>query len=127
MQHTQPLEIAKLKGAHKKDPQRYRKEVPKSKLPLGEAPAHLTPEAAACWFEISGYSIPGVMTGADRIALEVLSNLLAEYRDDPRGFTAAKLNQLIGSLGRFGMTPSDRTKLGVEKSKADNPFANLDD
>jgi phage terminase small subunit len=125
--HTQPVEIALLKGADKKHPERYRNEVPKSKLPLGGAPEHLTPAAADCWFEISSYAIPGVMTGADRVTLEMLANLLAEYREGPREFPSTKLGQLIGLLGRFGMSPSDRTKLGVAKNKEEDPYSNLDD
>ena len=57
--HAQPDELAKLKGAAKKHPERYRNKVPKS-------------------------------------------DLLA-----------------IGCLARFGMSPSDRTKLGIDKPKDD--------
>ena len=127
----QPDELAFLKGADKKHPERYRAETPKSARPLGGAPEHLgrnlDPDPAACWFELESYCIPGVLTGADRIALEVLSNLLAEYRSDPVKFPSTKLNQLNTMLGRFGMTPSDRTKLGVEKPERVNAFDNLDD
>jgi hypothetical protein len=129
--HQQPDEIARLKGADKKDPQRYRAEIPKSSRPLGSAPDHLgkqvEPDPAACWFELETYCIPGVLTGADRIAMEMLATLLAEYRADPAKFPSTKLNQLSVMLGRFGMTPSDRTKLGVEKSERHNAFDNLDD
>ena len=125
--HAQPLEVAKLKGADKKNPQRYRATPPKSKLPLGRAPADLIEGADACWYELSDMSVPGVLTGADRIALEVLANMLCEYRAAPKDFATTKLGQMIGILGRFGMTPSDRTKLGVEDKKQDNPFARLDD
>ena len=133
--YTQPIEVAQLKGADKKNPQRYRDIVPKSKLPLGEPPAHMSDDAQECWYELSFYSIPGVMTGADRVLLEVASDLLDEYRKsrvpDEEGrlpkFQVVKLGKLIECLARFGMTPSDRTKLGVDKSKADDPYDRLDD
>jgi hypothetical protein len=124
----QPVELAKLKGADIKDPQRYRATIPKSALPLGDAPEHMGEAAAACWFELSSMAIPGTLTGADRIMLEVLSDLLAEYRVCPADFAIGKYTHLIGALARFGMSPSDRNRLGVDKPKDDeNPFAALDD
>ena len=126
--HQQPREVAELKGAPAKNPQRYRTTVPKSGLPLGKGPEHMSDEARACWLELSELAIPGTMTGADRITLEVLSELLADFRDDPRKFPIGKYAPLIGSLARFGMSPSDRNKLGVDKPKDDeNVFAALDD
>lgn len=115
--HTQPREVAELKGATAKDPQRYRGEVPKLDLPVGNAPEHLSAEAAACWFELQTYSIPGVMTAADRLSLEMTSELLAGFREDPKAFPANKIGQLVSLLGRFGMTPCDRQKLSIEKPK----------
>jgi len=72
-------------------------------------------------------AIPGVMTGADRVLLEVTANHLADYRKDPSGYPTTRLNQFILCLARFGMSPSDRTKLGVAKQKDDDPYSHLDD
>lgn len=120
--HAQPLEVAELKGAPKLNPQRYRKETPKNAQPLGAMPDHLTAEAKSVWFEVEEYLLPGVMTAADRLVMETLCELLAEFRSSPREFPAAKLGHLIGCLGRFGMSPADRQKLGTEKPKEGNPF-----
>jgi phage terminase small subunit len=120
--HPQARELAELKGATRVHPERYRKEPPKAELALGNAPDHLSVSARACWFEISTYAPKGVLTGAERIPLEALSNLLAEYREDPREFAVGKYTHLIGLLARFGMTPADRQKLGTEKSKDENAF-----
>lgn len=126
--HAQPQELAKLKGADKKDPQRYSKTVPKHGAPLGNAPARMTVKAKECWFELSAMAIPGTLTYADRVMMEVLANLLAEYRRSPVKFPIGKYTHLIGALARFGMSPSDRGKLGVEKpDKKANPFEHLDD
>lgn len=118
--HAQPREIAELKGATSKDPQRYRGEVPKSEQPLGGAPSHMSGGGQACWFELSSYSIPGVLTVADRISLELASELLAQFRTDPLEYPTTKLAQLVGLLARFGMTPSDRQKLSIDKPKQDD-------
>ena len=117
---AQPNELAKLKGADRVNPGRYRAKPPKSKLPCGNPPKNMDNEAKACWFEISTKAIPGVLTYADTVLLEMASNLLAEYRDDVVGFPIGKYPHLIGCLARFGMSPSDRTKLGVDKPKDDD-------
>jgi len=125
--HKQPREAAELKGALKVHPERYRDEIPKSTLPLGEYPAERSTDPADCWFEISSMCIPGVLTGSDRIMMELASDLLAEYREDHKKFPAAKVGHMVSCLARFGMSPTDRNALGLEKSKDKNPFANLDD
>ena len=122
-------EAAALKGADRKDPQRFRhrKKAPKSDLPLGDSPEHLSAGAKLAWFELSSYAIAGTLTGSDRVMLEAASNLLAEYRTNPVDFTAAKLGRLFQALSSFGMTPVDRQKLGAtEKDPDANPFADLD-
>ena len=113
--HRKPIELARLSGADKKNPQRYRGEVPKADQPFGEYPAIRSTDPAECWREISAQCIPGVLTGADRIILEITSHLLAEYRSDPEGFAVGKYQHLVSCFGRLGMSPSDRTKLGVTK------------
>lgn len=119
--HPQSREVADLKGATRKHPERYRKTPPAVEMPLGNAPDHLdkTGEkdwtASEIWFELESYAPRGVLTGADRITMEVLSNLLVEYRKAPSEFAVGKYTHLIGCLARLGMTPADRQKLGVEK------------
>lgn len=122
MKHTQPLEIAKLKGATRHDPQRYKKVPPKSEFDIGQPPAHMGAEAKAAWFEIQSYAIPGVLTAAERPLLEVLANLFAEYRIDPLGFPTNRMGQMIGALARLGMSPADRQRLGVEPAPKENEF-----
>ncbi len=125
--HAQARNVVELKGADKKNPQRYRGIVPESDLPLGLPPEHMSEEAQECWWEISHYSIPGVMTGADRLALEALSNYLAEYRDNPQEFAVGKMGHMIGLCARFGMSPADRNKLAIDKPNKKNPFESLDE
>jgi hypothetical protein len=59
--------------------------------------------------------------------MEVLSDLLAEYRGDTTKFPSAKMASMVSILARLGMSPSDRNKLGVSKpDKSANHFAQLD-
>ncbi|MNM21161.1 hypothetical protein D3C81_315190 [compost metagenome] len=120
--HRQPRELAELKGATKKDPQRYTKEPPKSGKPLGKPPAHLEPHVVEVWKELEKCALPGVLTASDRFIMEVASSLLAEFRADSAEFKAAKYSHLIGCLARLGLTPTDRQKLGTEKPREGNPF-----
>lgn len=121
--HAQPREVAKLKGSVKKNPQRYKGEVPKNQHVLGDPPAKMPKAAKAAWFELQANCLPGVITGAERFIFEIASNLLAEYRSDPLAFPATKYTHLVGVLGRLGLSPADRQKLQLPKnSKDDDPF-----
>lgn len=120
--HSQPREIAELKGQTKVHPERYRKQPPVVEYDLGDAPEHMSLEARKCWVEISTYAPIDVLKGADRISLELAANLLAEYRKDPVEFAVGKYTHLIGLLARLGMTPADRQKLGTEKKPEGNAF-----
>lgn len=121
--HRQPRELAELKGATKKNPQRYRNEVPESKLPLGDPPKHMTKEAIACWREIEFYSLRGVLKGSDRLKLEIISNELSAYRRAPQEFKTARLNTLNSMLSEYGFSPSARGKLGVEPRPLEGDFS----
>jgi len=118
----QPREVAELKGATRHDPQRYRKEPAKSEYALGQPPDYMAADAKAAWFELETYTAKGVLTGGDRMVLELTASLIAHFRRDPEGFSSSKTAQLIGCLARLGLTPADRQKIGFEKPKDENPF-----
>lgn len=120
--HKQPAELAKLKGAAKKNPQRYTKDAPKSAKALGKPPAHLPEHVIVVWKELERCALPGVLTNSDRFVMEVAASLLAEFRLQRSEFKAAKYSHLIGCLARLGLTPADRQKLGTEKPAEGNPF-----
>ena len=79
-----------------------------------------------CWDEIAANVAPGVLTAADRISLEIASELLFEFRINPFDFASQKLTRLESLLAKFGMNPSDRSKMSVGKPDAPaNPFADF--
>ena len=123
--HKQPREHAELKGADKKNPQRYVGEVIKSDMPLGEAYPEMTEDAKAVWFELSTTIPAGILTATDKRVFKVLCNLIAEYDRAPEDFAVGKYTHLIGLCARFGMTPADRQKFTTDKGKQENPFENL--
>lgn len=120
-----PTNVLELKGAFKKNPQRARKDA-ETVGPLSEPPAHLGGAALHAWNEIAQHAPLDVLTDSDRIALEVAANLLAQFREDPVDFPATKLVRLEALLGKFGMTPADRAKVGSKPERPKgNPFADL--
>jgi len=122
MKPKQPLALAILKGADKKDPQRYRDPTAQSDEPLGDHPG-LSGHALKAWRDLEKNSIPGVLTGADRFMMEIAATLLGEFRDDPSEFAVGKYGQLISCLARLGLSPADRQKVRApEKPKSNDGF-----
>ncbi len=78
--------------------------------------------AKECWHEIAEYSLPGVLTGAERFNMEMASKLLDQSRKDTTGdFPVAKMQLLNKILGQLGMNPLDRQRLGVQKPASNKP------
>lgn len=125
---------AKLKGAPKQNPQRYRgKVVPKNPHKIGNPPPYMLdpgyelPEAKKIWFELINNALPGTLTAAERPTLEALSNLMAEYRMSPIAFRSSNYAVMMGMMNKLGMNPIDRQRLGVEKPKEqeENAFSDF--
>lgn len=91
--------------------------------PLGDPPPHMTEYETSVWREIEGTLIPGLLTGAHRIAFEQLVKLTAMSRTDP-DMSDGKLRMLHALYVQFAATPmtSQRLNLGVEKAVEENPF-----
>lgn len=120
-----PTNVLDARGSFKKHPERKRQDA-ETAGPLTAAPAHLGGAVLHCWNEIASAAPRDVLSDSDRISLELAANLLAQFRDDPIEFPAAKLVRLEALLGKFGMTPADRAKVGGKKeAPKGNPFADL--
>ena len=120
----QPLEVARLKGAVKHNPQRYRDVPEGSPLPAGEPPAGMRQGAKVIWFELLGWTPNGCATASERVYLELAANLMLEYRNDPFIFPAAKIAQLQAAIKELGMGAVARRKCAVPATKPkENSFA----
>lgn len=108
-------------------PERKRSGEPEVKTPLGSPPPHFQQDEAGCWHEIAMHAPVGVLTSADRLSVEIAAELLARKRRDFDAFPTADRKHLDVMLGKFGLNPSDRAKLSIEKPKDASSFANLDD
>ena len=119
-----PTNILKLRGADKKDPGRMKKREnePKPKGPLGAPPKHLTRDQKKCWRELIKAVPKGVFADCDAWAVEIASVLMAEFRENPAGFSSARLARLDSLMGRFGIVPADRSRVTVPGQEKKNPF-----
>lgn len=120
-----PTALKKLQGTDKQHPERLNENEPVPVRGIGPNHSSLTEYEAAIWDEVVGISYAGVLGEADRIALEMMCRLIAEMRLNFEEMTAAKITQLSQLLGRFGMTPSDRTKISIPKEKNKNAFEGM--
>lgn len=125
MTARKPQALREIQGTAKDHPSRQNKEQPIPARGIGPTHSSLTEYEAAIWDEVVGISYAGVLGEADRIALEMMCRLIAEMRLNFEEMTAAKITQLSQLLGRFGMTPSDRTKIVIPKKENDNPFGDM--
>ncbi len=89
-----PLELFELSGAYRPDRQGQRRAAPKSPRPIGEPPACLAADEAACWAEFVSNAPAGVLTSGDRWALEAVARLMAKSRRE--GLTSVETGHLRG-------------------------------
>lgn len=120
--HRIPREMAELTGATKHDPQRYRNNVPKAQMGIGDAPEDMSPAEQKCWFELVAMVPPGILTYSERPLMDALASLYAEYKEDRREFSAGKRKDFIALCARFGMSPVDRQKLHIDKEEPEDDF-----
>ncbi len=125
--HPQPTALAKLKGADKQNPQRYRNRAhePRPVLGVGDPPAWLGADGAAVWASMQAEIAPGVLTRQDRRMFGVLCSLVRSYEAAPDEMSIGRLSTLSSIASQFGMTPSARTKVAAIEAETEdsNPFA----
>lgn len=122
--HRKPTALHALSGSLDHDPKRFadRMGEPRETRPLGDPPSRLTPDQVAAWNEIANAAPRGVIGHADRIALEMMAVLLARFWQDGANMPAALVARLDGLLGRFAMTPADRSRAKANEAPKGNPF-----
>ncbi|MCU7916561.1 MAG: P27 family phage terminase small subunit [Candidatus Thiodiazotropha sp. (ex Gloverina cf. vestifex)] len=117
-----PTKVLELKGSFKKDPQRKRESEPSVSHDFDKsAPDHLNEVETGCWDELVKQIPAGVLSASDLTSLEIAAKLLAEWREDSKGMATARIARLTNEMGKFGLNPSARASLTVEKPK-ENPF-----
>jgi hypothetical protein len=92
---------------------------------LGTPPKDWTADQKLLWWEVANSAPAGVLTGSDRLLVELAVRNLANIRAAGGEITAAQSAEMRRCLGEMGMTPSERSRLSAPGGKSDNPFADL--
>lgn len=81
---------------------------------IGRPPRGFDADQRRAWRDIVQGAPAGVLTGSDRVTVELAARTLALVRTgDPSTVKAAMVAQLVSLLGRLGMTPCDRARLNL--------------
>lgn len=120
-----PTNVLELRGSFEKNPQRraQRENEPVDIPDIGDPPAYLTVDQQDCWRTLVEKCAGGVLRQSDEVALEIAARLFAEMRAGT--IDRPGLKQLDTLLGKFGMNPSERSKVSAPKTKPKNKFANV--
>lgn len=121
-----PLAKARLTGADRKDPQRYRhRSEPDGGGPVGEPPPYLSTDARKVWLLFQA-ELPWLRR-SDRAALEAISTLRARVVLSGEPATSALIRELRASLSSLGATPVSRQNVGNRPDDdTPDPFGFLD-
>jgi hypothetical protein len=113
-----PTNILEMRGAFRKNPARRadRENEPVVTEPLGEAPKTFTADQLQAWTDIVAQCPAGVLRKSDGIAVEEAARLLAMSRMGSA--ETADRRALHALIGKFGMTPSERSKVTAEGKPA---------
>ncbi|MFH5927141.1 hypothetical protein [Roseomonas xinghualingensis] len=101
------------------------KDEPQAAGELGSPPPGWTADQKALWWEVVNSAPAGVLTGSDRLLVELAVRNLANVRSAGTELTAAQSAEMRRCLGEMGMTPSERARLVAPSGKNENPFADL--
>ena len=111
-----PTRLLDLSGAYKKNPQRKRPDEPRPERSIGRAPRSLTPRQQAIWREFVKHCAPGVLTCQDRFTLEIICMGVDTVRQGSA--SPADTDRVFRQLGKFGLTPGERSNVLVNKTKS---------
>lgn len=125
--HRTPLSKARLTGADRKHPDRYRgrSEPALSGKPIGDPPPYLDANATKAWHLLAAEL--AWLVREDRALVEAASCQRAKLMFRPSELTLADLRAYRGALASLGATPVDRGKIAATGNETpDDPFGWLD-
>ena len=116
-----PTRVLELRGAYKAHPESRRHHEPPGKGEFDpKPPRYFTAHDRQCWREIVRIMPHGVLTGSDRLQVEIAARVLSRFRQD-EDINAAMVNKLQVAINKLGLNPADRAGLVVKTPKA-NPY-----
>ena len=118
------LQALKLSGTYAQNKKRYEARpdapTPGPLKPLGRAPSYLTKEERACWKEIAGSGADAVLSFGDRLALEVVSKLLAKSRREE--LKPSQLSSLSKQLEKLKSKGQQASAVVVDSTSKVDPL-----
>jgi hypothetical protein len=124
-----PKALRELQGTIKDHPGRQNKDQPDPEGGIGPAPEYFNEAEKKCWDYLVSCMFKNVMGKSDRPSMELMARLFYRFRFGTYEegamiipLNGAELSRLDSLIGRYGMTPSDRTKITVPKESNVNPF-----
>lgn len=126
--HRTPASKAKLTGADKNHPERFkaRSEPKTSGRGLGKPPAYLPDQAKVAWKTFAD-ELPW-LTYEDRAAMEVVSLMRADLMSGKADLPASFFGNYRMALSCLGATPVDRSKVHTPKDEdEDDEFSAFDE
>ncbi len=120
MTNSLPQEILDIRGSFINHPEQ-RKNIIKSKTPIGDPPKCLNKDEKLIWYEMIDINPPGILVSSDRMTLEIVCRFIAKNRRG-EALSGPELGGMLKILGSFGMSPSDRSKVSAGPTKDVNPF-----
>lgn len=130
--HKKPQALRKLQGTSNRNKHRDNQNQPEVVRGIGPAPEHFTSEQSKIWDYLVSIMFIGVLSESDRPTFEMMSMLFFRFRhgsfEEGAAYPAlngVELSRLDSLMSRYGMTPSDRTKIVVPKKEKSNPFEGM--
>lgn len=127
-----PMALRELHGTANRNKQRNSPNPPEITRGIGPAPEHFTESQSEVWDYLVSVMFAGVLAESDRPTFELLTVLFHRFRygsyEDGAPIPALAVGELArmdSIMSRYGMTPSDRTKIVVPKTENKNPFADI--
>jgi hypothetical protein len=114
-QPRKSADLHAISGAYARNPKRKRRDV-KASGAVGPWKERSS-EPHEVWDELVVGAPAGVLTTADRQALEYAVRLLVDMRNDPTGFPASKGTLLVNLLGKLGCLPASRLGMNTPDPK----------
>jgi len=127
-----PQALRELHGTSRRNKHRDNQSQPTVTRGIGPAPEHFTDLQSDTWDYLVSVMFAGVLSESDRPSMEVMTMLFFRFRhgshEEGAAYTqlnGAELSRLDSLIGRYGMTPSDRTKIVIPKKEGSNPFEGM--
>ena len=130
--HKKPQEIRELHGTADRNKHRDNQNQPADTRGIGPAPDHFTELQSDTWDYLVSVMFAGVLKISDRPTMEMMTVLFYRFRHGDYeensvcpALNGVELSRLDSLMGRYGMTPSDRTKIVVPKQEKKNVFEGM--